>query len=157
MWSFIKICLICIIGINRLKEKFHRKTRNTYSTTPCHVATVKIWAHFDSYWRSNEQLNLHPLFSIFSLATIVVGNRDHWTQFWKGDIQGPFQQSLVSIGSVVSEEKNKMWKANDRWRTTDETWWQKLTWHLARWVKKDIRRKKGNGCMPERRHCVSIG
>ena len=28
MWSFIKICLICIIGINRPKEKFHRKTRN---------------------------------------------------------------------------------------------------------------------------------
>jgi hypothetical protein len=25
---FIKICPICIIGINRLKEKFHRKTRN---------------------------------------------------------------------------------------------------------------------------------
>jgi hypothetical protein len=25
---FIKICLICIIGINRLKEIFHRKTRN---------------------------------------------------------------------------------------------------------------------------------
>jgi hypothetical protein len=23
-----QICLICIIGINRLKEKFHRKTRN---------------------------------------------------------------------------------------------------------------------------------
>jgi hypothetical protein len=22
------LCLICIIGINRLKEKFHRKTRN---------------------------------------------------------------------------------------------------------------------------------
>jgi hypothetical protein len=29
MWSFIKICLICIIGINRLKENFHRKTQNT--------------------------------------------------------------------------------------------------------------------------------
>jgi hypothetical protein len=26
MWSFIKICIICIIGINWLKEKFHRKT-----------------------------------------------------------------------------------------------------------------------------------
>jgi hypothetical protein len=25
--------------------------------------------------------------------------------FWKGTIQGPFQQSLVEIGSVVSEEK----------------------------------------------------
>ena len=28
MRSFIKICLICTIGINRPKEKFHRKTRN---------------------------------------------------------------------------------------------------------------------------------
>jgi hypothetical protein len=28
MLSFIKICLICIIGKNRLKEKFHRKARN---------------------------------------------------------------------------------------------------------------------------------
>jgi hypothetical protein len=26
--SFIKICLICIIGIYRLKEKFHKKTQN---------------------------------------------------------------------------------------------------------------------------------
>jgi hypothetical protein len=24
MWTFIKLCLICIIGINRLKDKFHR-------------------------------------------------------------------------------------------------------------------------------------
>jgi hypothetical protein len=30
----------------------------------------------------------------------------HWrTQFWKGTTQGSFQQSLVEIGSVVSEEK----------------------------------------------------
>jgi hypothetical protein len=28
LWSFIKICLISIICINRLKEKFHRKKRN---------------------------------------------------------------------------------------------------------------------------------
>jgi hypothetical protein len=27
------------------------------------------------------------------------------TQFWKGVTQGSFQQSLVEIGSVVSEEK----------------------------------------------------
>jgi hypothetical protein len=31
-----------------------------------------------------------------------------WTQFWKGAIQGPFHQSLVAIGPVVSEEKIKM-------------------------------------------------
>jgi hypothetical protein len=45
-----------------------------------------------------------PLFSIFSL----VGSRDHRTQFWKGATQGPFHQSFVAIGPVVSEEKIKM-------------------------------------------------
>jgi hypothetical protein len=42
--------------------------------------------------------NFIPLFSIFSLATILVGSRDHQTQFWKG----PSHQSLVAIGPVVS-------------------------------------------------------
>jgi hypothetical protein len=46
-----------------------------------------------------------PLFSILSLAAILVGSRDHRTQLWKGAIQESFQQSLVDIGSVVSEEK----------------------------------------------------
>jgi hypothetical protein len=46
-----------------------------------------------------------PLFSIFSLAAILVGSRDHRTQFWKGAIQGPFHQSLAAISPVVSEEK----------------------------------------------------
>jgi hypothetical protein len=46
-----------------------------------------------------------PLFSIFSLAAILVGSRDHRTQFWKGAIQGLCHQSLVAIGPVVSEEK----------------------------------------------------
>jgi hypothetical protein len=58
-----------------------------------------------------------PLFSIFSLAAILVGSRDHRTQFWKGAIQGPFHQSLVQIGPVASEELIKMWKVNGR--TTD--------------------------------------
>jgi hypothetical protein len=47
----------------------------------------------------------HPLFSIFNLAAILSGSRDYWTQFWKEVIQGPFHQSLVAIGPVVSEEK----------------------------------------------------
>jgi hypothetical protein len=46
-----------------------------------------------------------PLFSIFSLVAILVGSRDHRTQFWKGATQGSFHQSLVAIGPVVSEEK----------------------------------------------------
>jgi hypothetical protein len=50
-------------------------------------------------------LKFHPLFSIFSLAAILVGSRDHRTQFWKGAIQGLFHQSFVAIGRLVSEEK----------------------------------------------------
>jgi hypothetical protein len=42
------------------------------------------------------------------LRAILIGSRDHRTQFWKGAIQGPFHQSLVAIGPVVSEEKIKM-------------------------------------------------
>jgi hypothetical protein len=53
-------------------------------------------------------LNFIPLFSIFSLAAILFGSRDHRTQFSKGAIRGSFHQSLVAIGPVVSEEKIKM-------------------------------------------------
>ena len=35
------------------------------------------------------------LFSIFSLAAILVGSQDHWTQFWKGTTQGPSKPGLV--------------------------------------------------------------
>jgi hypothetical protein len=45
------------------------------------------------------------LLSILSLAAILFGSRDHRTQFWKGATQESFQQNLVDIGSVVSEEK----------------------------------------------------
>jgi hypothetical protein len=43
------------------------------------------------------------------LAAILVGSRDHQTKFWKGAIQGPFHQSLVPIGPVISDEKIFMW------------------------------------------------
>jgi hypothetical protein len=49
-----------------------------------------------------------PFFSIFSLAAILVGSRDHWTQFSRRATQGPIHQSLVAIGPVISEEKIKM-------------------------------------------------
>ena len=50
-------------------------------------------------------LNFISPFSIFSLADILVGSRDHRTLFWRGTIQGSFHQSLVAISPVVSEEK----------------------------------------------------
>jgi hypothetical protein len=39
------------------------------------------------------------------LTAILVGSRDHRTQFWKGAIQGSFHKSLVAIGPFVSEAK----------------------------------------------------
>jgi hypothetical protein len=39
-----------------------------------------------------------------AVAAILVGDLKCRTHFWKGTIQGSFQQSLVEIGSVVSEE-----------------------------------------------------
>ena len=53
-------------------------------------------------------------FSISSLVAILVGSRDHRTQFWKEATQGAFNQSLVAIGPVVSEEKIKMWNVDGR-------------------------------------------
>ena len=37
-------------------------------------------------------------------ATMLVGGRDCRAQFWKGITHGPFHQSLVLSGQVVSEE-----------------------------------------------------
>jgi hypothetical protein len=47
-------------------------------------------------------------FSIFSLAAILVGSRDHRTQFSRWATHGPFHQSLVAICPLISEKKIKM-------------------------------------------------
>jgi hypothetical protein len=40
-------------------------------------------------------------------VTAILDTGRHWrTQFSKGTIQGSFQQSLVEVGTIVSEEKN---------------------------------------------------
>ena len=40
-----------------------------------------------------------------AVVAILVRGLKCRTQFWKGTTQGSFQQSLVEIGSIVSEEK----------------------------------------------------
>jgi hypothetical protein len=44
-------------------------------------------------------------FLFIVMAAIFDTGRRWLTQIWKGTTQGSFQQSLVEIGSVVSEEK----------------------------------------------------
>jgi hypothetical protein len=73
-----------------------------------------------------------PLFSIFCLAAMLVGNRDHRTQFGKVTIQGPFHQSLVAIGPVVSEVKIKMWNVDGQTKSDGNS----SHGLKARWAKK---------------------
>ena len=72
------------------------------------IISAKFGWDWLSSFRGEDFFFIHP-FSIFSLAAILGGNRDHRTQFWKGAIQGSFHKSLVAIGPVVSEEKIFMW------------------------------------------------
>ena len=41
---------------------------------------------------------------LFLVTAMLVGGRSCRTQFWKGITHGPFHQSLISSGQVVSEE-----------------------------------------------------
>jgi hypothetical protein len=45
-----------------------------------------------------DNKNFIPLYSILSLAAILVGIRNQRTQFWKRAIKESFQQNLVDIG-----------------------------------------------------------
>jgi hypothetical protein len=99
------------------------------------------WDWLSSFRGEDLKKNSSPLFSIFSLAAILVGSRDHRTQFWKGAIQRLFHQSLVAIGPVVSEEKIKMWNVDGRTKSDGNS----SHGLKARWAKKDNNSKMGNG------------
>ena len=64
--------------------------------------TVPIWALSGLKYSSFGHLKT---FLFLVMAAILDTGRRWRTQFWKGTTQGSFQQSLVEIGSVVSEEK----------------------------------------------------
>ena len=57
-------------------------------------------------WDKNIFIGIGSYVKLSSaVAAILVGGLKYWTQFWKGTTQGSFQQHLVEIVSVVSEEK----------------------------------------------------
>ena len=55
------------------------------------------WDWLSSFRGEDFFFNFIPLFSIFSLAAILVGSRDHRTQFWKGAIQGSFTNVWLQL------------------------------------------------------------
>ena len=61
---------------------------------------------------------------------MLVGDRDCRTQFWKGITNGPFHQSLVSSGQVVSEENilSNCVRTDDRRKVMTKA-------HMTLWVR----------------------
>jgi hypothetical protein len=70
---------------------------------------LKIEKRGDEFKRKSSPLKLlsqsHYVKLSSAVAAILVGGLKCQTQFWKGTTQESSQQSLVEIGSVVSEEK----------------------------------------------------
>ena len=73
------------------------------------------------------------------MAAILVAGLKYRTQFWKGTTQGSFQQNLVEIGPVVSEEKIKMWNVDGRTKNDGNS----SHGLKARWAKKGNNFKNG--------------
>jgi hypothetical protein len=107
----------------KISQKNPECMLNYFLPCSCSYNLSSFWLILKQQWTIKIS---SPLFSIFSLVAILVGIRDHQTQFWKGAIQGPFYQSLVQIGPVASEELIKMWKVNRQTdgQMTDTQWWQ---------------------------------
>jgi hypothetical protein len=102
MWSFIKICLICIIGINRLKKIFHRKTSN--KTKPGR----------DSPWVVPFQNCVRQLHSPFKMATVTKNKnffncplllyyKSKWAQFLLTDtiLKGDHPRTIPSKFALI--------------------------------------------------------
>ena len=98
--SYVKlssaVVAILVGGLNCRTQFWKGTTQGSFQQSLVEIGSVVS---------ENFFFNSIPPFSIFSLADILVENRDRPTIFWKGSIQGPFHQSLVEIGPVVSEEK----------------------------------------------------
>jgi hypothetical protein len=69
---------------------------------------IKILFLLSQWFQTRRFLWEFPIGSYVNLSSAVVaifvGGMKCRTQFWKGTTKGSFQQSLVEIGSVVSEE-----------------------------------------------------
>jgi hypothetical protein len=73
------------------------------------VPKFELYKHndelFNIYYRIFYELWTFKKF-LFLVIVAILDTRWCWrTQVWKGTTQGSFQQSLVEIGSVVSEER----------------------------------------------------
>ena len=103
MWSFIKICLICIIGINRLKEKFHRKkyVLNCSLLCSCSKNLNSFWLKLKQQWTIEE-------ISIFSNSSHLEWRAELSDTILKGTHPGtiPAWLGLIWFSDIIGEDLN---------------------------------------------------
>ena len=83
-------------------------TRHNFGREPSNDYSIKAWFQLSNWFQTKKCLCKFPIGSYVKLSSavgaILVGGLKCRSTFWKGIPQGSFQQSLVEIGSVVSEE-----------------------------------------------------
>jgi hypothetical protein len=84
-------------------------TGHNFGRGPSKDHSTKVWLQLAQWFLRRRFLCEFPIGSYVKLSSavvaILVGVLKCRTQFWKRITQESFQQSLVEIGSVVSEEK----------------------------------------------------
>ena len=86
-----------------------RTTGHMFGREPSNDYFIKILFLLSKWFQTRRFLWEFPIGSCVKLSlavvAILVGGLKCQTQFWKGTTQESFQQSLVEIGSVVSERR----------------------------------------------------
>ena len=86
-----------------------RTDRHFFGREPSKDYFINILFLLSKWFQTKRFLWEFPIGSYVKLSSamvaILVGVLKCWTQIWKRTTQESFQQSLVEIGSVVSEEK----------------------------------------------------
>ena len=89
-----------MVGSRDHRTQFGRGPSKDYST--------KVWLQLAQWFLRRRFLWEFPIGFYVKLssavAAILIGGMKCLTHFWEGTTQGSFQQSLVEIGSVVSEK-----------------------------------------------------
>ena len=108
MWSFIKICLICIIGIYRLKDKFQKKTRLNYSL-PCSCSS-----NLSSFWLIIKQQWTIEEISIFSNSSHLEWRAELSDTLLKGTLPRtiPAMFCLIWFSGFRGEDLNVIFYQN---------------------------------------------
>jgi hypothetical protein len=121
-----------------------------FFSSPDPLGQVSLCHHFASVvrpytitknillWNRWRFFKFHSPFLFLVTPTMLVGGQDCRTQFWKGITNGPFHQSLVLSGQVVSEENifSNCVRTDDRRKVMTKA-------HMTLWVTWAKKKRKG--------------